>query len=299
MIICSKKKSLANEWRSFVFVNLLATLTRHRACRGQLRAQMRSITTDLFAWSPLSKSALLALNKFEISFDFKKTSNLNYLFVFFCRDLPGSIVDDIVAHYSLFAGKYQQSVWTIYHFVLDTSGDLADSEAESQQRCHIDDQATLDKLFAAYTCVIEMTTPQSMAAIVQCAASLARTRLLQSSDDDSRDQLVQMYDRLSKLVWEIAQDVRHFSVAFETFLDVVLCTDIFATSDTNARVQQSVLKICEEILRRGEQKPNVIRPLLTRLLRLASKLDERANESFIPLLVRFLTYGDVYKKEKK
>ena len=58
-------------------------------------------------------------------------------------------------------------------------------------------------------------------------------------------------------------------------------------------------QVCKKLIARGAEKSNIVKPLVDRCLQLAAKLSSEHNERLCEIFIEFLTFGDVYKKDKK
>lgn len=58
-------------------------------------------------------------------------------------------------------------------------------------------------------------------------------------------------------------------------------------------------KVTKSLLDRKDEKPGISKPLVTKIIQMLSKLDRNYNESFIDVLMSFLTFGDVQNRAKK
>lgn len=58
-------------------------------------------------------------------------------------------------------------------------------------------------------------------------------------------------------------------------------------------------KISNDIIKKGNEKAVVVRPLVEKMIQLVNELDSKNNEIFIGTIIEFLLHGDVFKKNKK
>ena len=58
-------------------------------------------------------------------------------------------------------------------------------------------------------------------------------------------------------------------------------------------------EICTKLVAKGSEKSNIVKPLVDRTIKLASKLSSEYNERLCEIFIEYIIFGDVYKKDKK
>ena len=146
-----------------------------------------------------------------------------------------------------------------------------------------------------YQSTLELISPQCLSAIVKCCKNFAKN-LIKSNKDCS--ELIEIFQKSYTLIWDIELDVRNFNNSLSVFLDNLFDKQL-VLNDTNNAYKDFIVKISNDMIQRGNVKPVVIKPLVDRFLNLISELNSNDNEYFIDLIISFLIFGDVYKKDKK
>ena len=99
-------------------------------------------------------------------------------------------------------------------------------------------------------------------------------------------------------IWEDQQDVKSFSESYNQFLDSIFTPDSLR-NDSDESFRQLLVRIAQEVIRKGNEKNGIVKPMADKLLGLMSHLDSSINEHFIPILIALLVFGDVFKKDRK
>ena len=173
-----------------------------------------------------------------------------------------AIKDDLIQQYSEFNGQYLEKIWQSKAFLMrhDISLDFTSEYADS----------------------LELVSPHCLASLIECAKSLRVTPGLPN-----------VFQSILKLVWELREDSRLFSDSYQAYLDCLISQEVFKSN------ADFLITTLIDLIDKSGDKVCMVRPLVDRLLQLLQALNSNENELFIPILIRLLTFGDIYRKEKK
>lgn len=99
-------------------------------------------------------------------------------------------------------------------------------------------------------------------------------------------------------IWEDQQDVKSFTESYNQFLDSIFTLDSLR-NDSDESFRQLLMRIAQEVIRKGNEKNGIVKPMTDKLLSLMSQSDSAMNEHFIPIFMSLLVFGDVFKKDRK
>lgn len=127
--------------------------------------------------------------------------------------MPERQIDDLLQKYSLINGKYHQIIWLIYSFVLKNQIKFTPL---------LNNQHNLMKiLLEKFQEIIDLISPHFLSSIVKCVEYFIPAVISKESSETDRQMLNQIYLTLFKNIWEIKEDVRNFSDAYNEYLIVL------------------------------------------------------------------------------
>jgi len=178
------------------------------------------------------------------------------------NSIQADIMQDLVSQYSEFNGQYLQKVWQSNSFLIqhDSSIDLLDEYADS----------------------LELASPHCLASLIECSQCFRVT-----------PSLMNVFQSIFKLVWEIREDSRLFNDSYQKYLQCLLTNEVFKSNS------HFLIDTLIELIEKSAEKVCMIRPLVDRLVNMLGTVSSNENEFFIEIVLRLLTFGDVYRKEKK
>lgn len=92
-------------------------------------------------------------------------------------------------------------------------------------------------------------------------------------------------------------DAKNFNEAYAQYLDVLFSPRVLE-NDADGVFKQFLLDICETLLDRKEEKPGMSKPLANKALEMLAGMSSEFNESFVDILISFLTFGVTDKNKK-
>ncbi|CAF0769437.1 unnamed protein product, partial [Brachionus calyciflorus] len=242
--------------------------------------------------------------KEEILIEIKSLNNKNFLkelldlksvskstLSAFTKDLPESVTNNIFENYSIFSGKYCELLWIVYDFFLK---DL-DSFLKIIEN---DDILSIKILLERFKNFSDLTSPSFLSSLVKSAC---RFKYLIGKNEENRKfrpEFSELLSILYKQIWEIDEDVKNFYGAFTEFLKILLSTELIENDEDNL-FKNLIIDISKDVIRKGNEKTGVGKPLANYFFSFLSKLKSFENEYFIDIIISFVIYGDVYRKEKK
>jgi hypothetical protein len=195
--------------------------------------------------------------------------------------MPDSIIDNITNNFSIINGRYHDTLWTIYDFLF--------------KQHQLNSKLSLNVMLDKYKSTLELISPQCLSTIIKSCKNFA-SFIIRNKKDQS--ELIEIFDKSYELIWDIELDVRNFNNSLCLFLDNLLDKELVLNDNKNS-YKDFIIKISNDMIIRGNVKPVVIKPLVDRFLNLISQLNSYDNEYFIDLIISFIIFGDVYKKDKK
>jgi hypothetical protein len=195
--------------------------------------------------------------------------------------MPDSIIENITNNFSVINGRFHETIWTIYDYLF--------KQSQLNSKLSIDN--TLDK----YKSTLELISPQCLSVIVKCCRNFANF-IVENKKECT--ELIEIFKKSYQLIWDIELDVRNFNNSLSAFLDNLFDKQLVLNDKKNT-YKDFIIEISNDMILRGNVKPVVIKPLVERLLNLLTELNANENEYFIDLIISFLIFGDVYKKDKK
>lgn len=193
------------------------------------------------------------------------------------------MTSSILDNYSIYNGQYHTRLWFIYDFIL--------SEYDSQKStCISSGDFTL--LVNKYRDSLELTTPQCITPFIRCFKNFFRT-----SDTENQRTVVGILNSTFDYLWNMRDDAKNFNEAYAQYLDVLFSPRVLE-NDADGVFKQFLLDICETLLDRKEEKPGMSKPLANKALEMLAGMSSEFNESFVDVLISFLTFGVTDKNKK-
>jgi tRNA G18 (ribose-2'-O)-methylase SpoU len=181
------------------------------------------------------------------------------------KDVSDLIINDLMDQYSIFNGQYLEIIWQSNEFLLKHNSNI--------------------DLITAYEQSLELASPHCLASLVKFSKSLNPSQYVSN--------LVDLFNLIYQLIWDIREDVKNFNDSFQAFLDCLINKEILKAN--NSYLTNTILNLIDK----SSEKACIIRLLTDKTLELLSSLNSEQNQLFIDILIRFLIFGDIFKKEKK
>ncbi|RNA18150.1 putative methyltransferase TARBP1 [Brachionus plicatilis] len=144
----------------------------------------------------------------------------------------------------------------------------------------------------------DITPAGFLTSLVRCARGFKYLINKNQETRCYREKFVDLLKVLYSQIWEIAEDVKNFYDSLGEFLEILLAPELLDFDEDNL-FKELIVKICQDIISRGNEKTGVGKLLARYFFEFLSKLKDNSNEYFINVTISFLIYGDVYRKEKK
>lgn len=205
------------------------------------------------------------------------------ILVNFFRDLPATVASSLLDNYSIYNGQYHTRLWFIYDFILGGYDSQKPADVSSND---------FTLLINKYRDSIELTTPQCITQLISCSKNFFR-----ASDAENQQIVVAILNSIFDYLWDMRNDAKNFNEAYAQYLEVLFAPCVLV-NDTNGIFKQFLLDICETLLDRKEEKPGMSKPLVNKALKMLSRTSSEFNESFVDILISFLTFGDMDKNKK-
>jgi hypothetical protein len=142
------------------------------------------------------------------------------------KDLPNSIIDNIIERFSIFNGKYFEIMWIIFDYVLGQPKLYAILKEKNPN--------IIETLIKKYKEDIELASPHCLASLVKSAKNLLF--LVNSNDLKSLHYkgFLEILSDLYKLIWDIQQDVKNFNDSFNEFLNLIFFRENLTCDDDHS-----------------------------------------------------------------
>jgi tRNA guanosine-2'-O-methyltransferase len=176
------------------------------------------------------------------------------------------------------------NTWKIYSFLL-----------EKKSICQVlkeNNKNIVNDLLTKYNESIELVPSQDLSSFIDSSTSFVQHIC---GDCKSQEIFAQIIENLYFNIWENKEDVRNFIDSFNSFLNAIFCPQIFKCE----QFVELILKTSSDILKRGNIKNCVVKPMMEKFIQVIAQLDSNTNEKFIDIIIELVTFGDIFKKEKR
>lgn len=137
------------------------------------------------------------------------------------------LIDDLIKNYSQYNGQYFTKLWTVYDFI------LRNSKIDKRSISDEDFKVLLQK----FKDTLDLISPHCLASLIKSARNF-----FAATFRESQILLVEVFDGLFKILWDMRDDAKNFNESYTQYLKV-LFNPKNLQNDSDGIVQDFILKV--------------------------------------------------------